>query len=708
MKPIPFRHSALVWPALLTTALALTACGGNGGGSSSPTPGGQLIGTAATGAAAANALVSVTDRAGSAACLNVPLTTDSQGAYSCQLKAQVQGPLAIVVTDPTGLISPMISLLSIVPDAGASATANVSPLTTAIAAQVASGGDAFAFANEPASLATLDTTELETVTDNVVAQLANVLISVGLDPATFDPFTSSFVGGSGTGADALLDQVRVTLDAGTPHLSNVLNPSAPAVPLADAQTSIPPTVSASAVTTPFSVSELDIVQTEMQGCFAVPSASRAPNPDAAQEVLRGMAVECQNFVAATGIAPNVDVNFLHSGYLAPSFFYGLMTSSDMDGARFNRPELMRYQIASDGRDLALLNIKFVDRNGYPGNRILTAKKFPGSRPEGESQWWLIGNQRPVNASVQVLQSRLEQTIPTSILNGSSLFPNAPFSRYEVGFNIFVQRPNNGGTVNQTNNPNNAVRYVRVTGPGLPNNGMVLADVDPDLPQTWMNFLNATGTIPTTASPQLAGSVGNHFRVQRTRGVTGTDATTLRPNSTAGSAEIESLTQAQPIMYGLAPDSNWIFNVSSVPAWSEYRLEFFCGTSLTPCHDFTTRITTPLVPASTLANQAWHSLTAASRAAVSDGAPAASDVLIAWTPNVLSESVSSVNAYSWGPDGDINSASAGVPPGIYSRTVSAVGGQFPALSLSSGNSGRNLQLRYLMFDGSTRHQFTRFN
>ena len=700
--------------AALLLTVWLAACGGGGGGgggeSVSPSPNlpSVLVGTAATGAALANARVEVTDRTGASACTNDPITTDATGSYRCLLSSASRAPFAIVAIDPDGLVNPMISVVGSKPAAGSESTANVTPLTTAIVAQLDGNRDPFALLINPAALANLDVATLNAVKANVVTQLAAVLAAARVDLATFDPITTPFVGGSRTGVDQMLDQIRITFDNGVPAISNVLNPTAPAVPLANSSTSSISTVAAATVTE-FSLSELDFAQTEMQRCFAVPSEARGSFDSNNRRVL-SFAPECVGAIAVAGAAPNVDESFLNGGYDANAFFYNLLTSADMNGARFNPPELMRYVPSSDGRDQAVLNLKFRDRNGFADNRILVAKKFPGSRPSGTTQWWLIGNQRPIDVFIRAAIRQREQLIPQSLLDAAPTFNNAARSRFEVGLEIFVQRPNNGGTVQNPNNPNNDVRYVRARGPGLPTNGLVFGDVAAGQPQNWMGILNATGINPNDLMPtqQLATTTSNIFRIQRTQGITGTAAFTLRPNPNVGSATVSSLQWAHPTMYGEAPNATWQFDLSQVPAWSLYTFEAFCGEEVTACHTFTSRITTPLLPAPYAATQQWHVFAAVSRVFVSDGAPATNSADITWTPNAFAERIGSVNAYSFSPAGNINSISAPVPRGSFSRTVESVGGPFPGISVSNNTSGRTLQIRHTLLDGSYKDHLIQFN
>lgn len=709
---------------LFAGLFALSACGGGGGSSSESPLASTLGGTAAFGAAFSGGSVQVIDRSGSAACTNAPVTTDSRGTYTCNLSTASQAPMVVVVTDPTGLVSPLVSLVASKPAAGARASVNVTPLTTAIAAQLdnpAAAGqpkDALALFKQPAGLADLDLGQLSGVTRNLVIQLSSVLASVGVDPATFDPFTSPIEAGSGTGTDAMLDQVRVSFDVnGAPLLGNVFNPNVPSVSMAGPGDTAPPTVTTSLVVTapgedpPFTVKELEVFKTEMERCFAVPAATRAPNPDTAQRLLTDTDPACHGFIAMIGTnpgdAPNITLDFLQNGYVADAYFYSLLTDPDMDGAKFNTPELLALELKQDGQHQAVLNIKFVNKLGVPGNRILAAKKFPQSRaPETQSQWWLTGNQRAIDAYIRTAVVLRDQTIPQEVLDAGTFFDEAVRSRAEVGLQIFVYRPNNGSTVNNPNNPNNAIRYVRVKGPGLPIDGIVYADVVASDGRSSMSILNVTGSIPSTSTQQLADNVGDIFRLQRTRGIG--EAATPRTNPEVESAAISSLNWAHPLMYGESPSSEWQADLSTVLETSAYTFEAFCGTSTTPCHTFTTRLSNNLMSAMGAARLPWSSLAPATLSWLSDGAVATSTVDVAWIVPAMAERVSSVYAQGFNTsifvDGFANVAGGGT-----SQTITAnLNGIYPAISLSDNQTSRAIRLQYGILDGSYKAQWVQFN
>ncbi|MGC3984147.1 MAG: hypothetical protein QM777_05150 [Pseudorhodoferax sp.] len=687
--------------AVYALTFTLTACGGGGSDDSAAAPPppapppppavATLTGTVATGAALANASVVVTDRSGANACTETPLTADSTGQYGCTLTATAAAPLVLVATDPAGLVAPMVSLTTTVPAVGAASTVNVSPLTTAIAAQLAPNKDAFALVRDAATLAALDATVVNAVKANVARQLANVLTSVGLDPATFDPVSTPFVGGSNTGADKMLDQVRVTFENGSPVLSNVLTPDSAPVPMADATTTTPAAVAASSVAG-FSITELDIFKTGFEACFAVPAATRDGSP-----ACDGLVVEDAPS-AITGGA-----TYLNSGYNAEDSFRSLITSSDMDGAKFNRPELLRYTSIAGGQDQAVINLRFADKNGIGDNRVLTVKKYPGTETTARaSAWWLYGNQRAVNAYIRASIRKQEQLLPAAFQVQYDVAP----SRFQTGLEIFVARDGLG--------PNTAgLRYARVKGPGLPSAGLVLSDVN-GLPQSWMAILNADGTIPSTK--QTTSASNNIFYLQRSLGITGADAFALRSNPYVFQAVPQYNNWAHPAMYGEAASATWQFDLSKVPAWSRYTFELFYETSpggateTTPSRTFSTSIVTPVVPAAYAATQQWHDFPAETRALASDGAPAAASLTLNWLINPYAERVDSVNVYTFDYNSlqTVNSPSILVPKGASSQVATAANGAvFPMLTTAYRVS-RTLQWRYKMLDGSYKDQTLTFN
>lgn len=678
----------------LAALFMLAACGGGGGGSvtQAPTPApapapaaqpGVLVGTVATGAAVANAEVAIVDDQGRSACAaeGSSLVTDAKGSFRCTLNGVTSGPLSLLAVDPRGLVRPMSSLLPTYPGDGQSATVNITPLTAAITAQLAPRRDPLAFATNPSNLATLDAQALAVINRKVAAQLAPMLREVSVPADTFDPLATPFEGGSNAGVDRLLDRLVVNYENGVPTISNALGAQLRSVPLADASATEPVQVAAS-VDLGFDVAQLDFLQTRSQACFSVSPAERGTHAD------------CRSILVDDAPANLTGgARYLHSGGDAAARLGPLLNSAAMTGARFNRPELLRYIQEPDGRDRVVLNLKFATAAGYPDNQIFIAKRFPGSATASRpTDWWLFGNQQQVNFFVQPVIRLQEQLAsqPSASTSGS---------RYLAGLTIFIAKP----CPNPAVCPNTqGLRYARVTGPGLPDAGLVFGDAT--LPQTWMGLLNANGTVPT--GPQVFSRTSiNNFWLQQTAGLAGNSAAEILPNVGVGSATAPRTDWAHPAMYGEAPSATWSFDLTKVPAWSEYTFELFYDEETTPRRTVRTSILRPVVPAWTGANQQWHTLTDETRALATQGAPAATQLRMAWKDNPLADRIETVQVYTGAGSTQINSASTPVPPGASEATVTAVGGEFaPA---QPGNF-RFLQLRHNVLDGSYKDQAVSYN
>ena len=286
--------------------------------------------------------------------------------------------------------------------------------------------------------------------------------------------------------------------------------------------------------------------------------------------------------------------------------------------------------------------------------------------------------------------------------------DAGASRFQTGLEIYVARSGVSGQSLAN------VRYARIKGPGLPNAGLVLADPG-NLPQGWMAIHNVQGLIPSDA--QFSTGSNNIFYLQRSKGIAGADAFTLRNMPLSGNAVPGYNNWAHPWMYGEAPRADWQFDLSRVPAWSQYDFELFTAvdgdpdtpTTPTPAITFSTLMPTPVVPAAYAATQQWHDQPATTRALVTDGASAASTLNLEWVINQYAQRVDSVNVYSFTSDGNktVNSASTPVLKGASAQEVAAVGGTFPALTTAYRVS-RSLQWRYKMLDGSYKDQMLTFN
>lgn len=188
--------------AISAAALVLTACGG--GGDAPPqqtTQQSQTIsGVAATGAALPGATVNVTCSAGSGTA-----TTRADGSYS----APVTGaslPCVVTATSSDGK-TVLHSLVAGSGSVGSTATANITPLTELLLAQL--GGQ------DPAKyVAGFSSTTTVNASDVTAAQAAliKVLQSAGFDASGIGDFLGGTISaGSGQGYDGVLDTLQSTL-----------------------------------------------------------------------------------------------------------------------------------------------------------------------------------------------------------------------------------------------------------------------------------------------------------------------------------------------------------------------------------------------------------------------------------------------------------------------------------------------------------------
>jgi len=460
---LPVSHLA----TLFSSVALLAACGSSSDSAPPPPPAAAatLQGTAAVGAALGNADLAITDSTGAAACTQATMTTTPTGAYSCTLKTGSTAPFLIVVTDPSGANAPLVSVGSITPAAGTALTLNATPLTTAIVGQLVPNGDALAVVANPALI---NTTTLASIKAKVLGQLGDVLTAVGA-PAGYDPFSTPIVaataGVSGNTADQVVDLLKISVVNGVPTISTIDNPSG-GVPLAKASDTAPPALPAPSAAVATLAEAVRRLTPALNTCFALPVTLRALATDTTIPAAQGGPAVTSLADACLGIT---HASYLHNGYQAGQAFYGLLTDDNMVGASFRPPEIMLFidDTTADDHDRTVLNIRYTDKNGVAGNLITVAQKFPGSSTtEHPTDWWLYGNQQPVDSSIRAFTRRVEQFAPAP---GTGVFVNAAASRYESGFNLFINKDGPGST---------GLRAARVTGPGLPTAGVVLTRPDP--------------------------------------------------------------------------------------------------------------------------------------------------------------------------------------------------------------------------------------
>lgn len=690
-------------------AAILAACGGGGGDGNAPPapPAASIQGTAAVGAALAQAQVEVTDSSRTSVCTEASIVTSGTGDFTCTLQAGKSAPFLVVVTDPSGARPPMVSVATSTPAAGTPLVVNATPLTTAIVGQLASGGNALAVV---ADRSLLDLSALASIKAKVLTQIAPALTALGAPPG-YDPFSTQIVAATsnqaGNTADQVIDTLRFSTVNGVTEVSTVDNPGG-AVPLAGAAATTPPQLPAPSASVTSLASSLRLLATALNQCFALPVATRVVAANTSIPASQGGPEVTESAPECDGIV--ID-GFLNNGYKGGQFFYGVLTDAAMVGAKWAVPEVMRFiedTTAADA-DRAVLNMRYVDANGVAGNLISVAQKFPGTSTTARpSDWWLYGNQQAVDSSIRPFIRLNNQLAPNP---GTAPFVNASASRYESGLNIFINKdgPNSAG-----------MRAARVTGPGLPPAGLVYTRPDPAIctEQTWLNVRRKDG-LTDAASATFAADVGNIFRLQRTDGVSGTSASTVRPNPNAGNANTTAFPAwAHPLDYGAAVGATNYIDFSALRANIIYTFEIYYDGETAPRYTLSKTLLAPVVPAARGGDLQWISLTDAALAHLNPADPlgaAQTSMNLSWSANRFAETIQSAGVYTFDAAGTVNQGLVGVARGATSAVATAPGAtgacdagtSFKALT-NDGNSGRAIQLRYRMLDGGYKDSMTRYN
>ena len=691
MKLTPNRLALAIASAGLLT---IYGCGGGGGGGSVVT-GPQITGTAATGAALANAPVVITNNANLSPCTETSITTSALGSYTCTLKSGEAAPFFIVITDPTGDKAPLVSIATTTPAAGTPLTVNVTPLTTAIVAQL-NGGDALDFVNNKKS--TYIKATLDNATTNVLAQLAPVLTAISA-PAGYHPFTTNITAasaaGAGNTADQVLDIVKVGINPGTGDLAlSTITDPAP-VKLADATTTtvlplpIPiPSLSASDLGSVLSTSAA-----AFNTCFADAPAVRALATNPNNPALLGgpevtsVSAACQ-LIATDGTTPSGKPAFLSSGFTAGQFFYSMLIDPAMTRAKFSAPEVMAFYPANatatninEQVDRAVLNIRYVDNAGNPGNVITVAANYPGTgvkyaRP---TNWWLVGNQQDVAVGVQAIIRRVEQFNPANTTNPSNFF-NA------IVFNISTTGPNSG-----------LYNAAQVTGPGLPTTGLWYFK-NPLSNQAFMDLSNyrpATSTPNAGTNGTPAGCISNCpvYVFARTSGVTSTSRGLV----------------ANPVSLSWAQGTDGSYNVTSgirPKNGDAYTIKLYNGTSL--FRTVTKHLLSNPIDPSVGYLLPWNApgvLTLSALNPLNSGTNGALTALtLDWIQNPTAQQVSGVigsttNGTSTSPIVSKGATSVTISAGLPNPFTDILPANIPTPTSISGR--RTLNFSYRMLDGSSK-------
>jgi hypothetical protein len=475
--PMPHHDTRRV-SLLILSAIAgasLIACGGGGGTAVAPVT--SLAGVAATGAAMANATITITDANG----VTATKTAGSDGAYSVDISS-LEAPLVITATlDVGGTRFTLTSMVAEKPTAGTTGTANVTPMTNAIAALLAPNGNPEELLAPAVMKASVSKTKVKQVQDKLLAAIENVLKDAGLDPATFDFVTTAFTANR-KGADRMLEMVRVELTGAGVSLTNSLalddgNGSA-SVQLGKDGTS---SGKLAAPPAGAELGTLDHIATLFETCFADPAAVRVTARDS-NDVPTALSAAC----AALPFA----ANYLGGGYTAMQN-YGMLKNDDYTGAKFRKPEILFTAANGDVR----YRMPFQTTGGLGSISSDVAKKT--SPPGKPYTWEIMGNQLAYDSGVSVRLENNNQLNPNYDAQGDK-------SRFTVALSLNFNPISPGGKT---------VQAVRVKGPGLPAAGVSMHRSALCRTEDYMTISSKTGVMGSSTFAYLYNQSGsNVFRL----------------------------------------------------------------------------------------------------------------------------------------------------------------------------------------------------
>ncbi|MEI7446350.1 MAG: carboxypeptidase-like regulatory domain-containing protein [Burkholderiales bacterium] len=420
-------------PVALAVSVLVAACGGGGGGSGEPPAAAApatsttaapapitLTGTAAIGAPLPGATVTLRDASGTV----LTTTTDSGGRFAfADLKADDR-VLQLAVSAQLG--QRQVVHYALVPGLKESRTANVTPLTTAIASLAA--GSAVPTDLDASVLASLSPETVRSAGEQLGYAIAPLVakLAPGMDPLG-TPFVAD-----GRGVDLVLDHLEVTIRPDAVYVANKMamggvddastaagTAKVPRSALATKSVSRTGKAVADGVTqvadASASTDGFDELAARFADCFAVPADQRMTNRSTASATVHPACAS----LALPG--------YQHNGTDFALRWARALNSTTIDttrGASFLRPEV-RLRVSSSPERIAVnLNFRDADGNGYTTPEVI--------EKQADGTWRLYGNRRAANGFVEATLSH--RTDLTRAPAGTG-YANVNTSQVEAGFRL---------------------------------------------------------------------------------------------------------------------------------------------------------------------------------------------------------------------------------------------------------------------------------
>jgi hypothetical protein len=580
------RYRHVVALAASVATVSLVSCGGGGG--DTPPPATELTGVAAHGGPLAGATITVIDSSASTTD-PAPVTAGADGRYTIDVSG-LQAPL--VVKAVGSVEGETVTTLAVVPavTANAANTANVTPLTNAVAALIAPNGDPQALLT-PATLASAATSQN---VSNASALLVNTLST---DPAiasalgaNFDPVATPFTA-NGSGPDGVIDKLAVDVSSAGVAITNLAAPVASgevpqAVVLTAAQTATPnvvPTLPASAPASDVPTdAEIAALGAKVQSCLALPVAQRVTMDGTG--TVTAVSDTCKFGVSDFKSDGRTFVQGIGQYTLAKSQFTGTTVGKGLIQLTLAAPNVTDPKTAT---------------NPYCNTATCVVVRYPWTTASGQllssdwllakanGAWSFVGNQRPYRAFAEPRLNRKTAMNRTGAATTNYFQKDRFESQLRLTFDL---------TVGNTSN----IRAVRFTGPGLPAAGVVMYRSQRCGSDDRMVITSQDGSTRTNDTNQFqfwTGGGGADFTL---------DAANFDGTPLAMPVPVRNTTTNVNPDFSPAPVAN---QSATIPAWSLYKIEIFHFDVLsdTPDEIMYARINSPAENATLGASKAWPTL-----------------------------------------------------------------------------------------------------
>jgi hypothetical protein len=288
------------------------------------------------------------------------------------------------------------------------AVANVTPLTTAVAA-LTSPND-LPGGLSPQQLSAITPATLQAAASKVATVIAPLATRLGLS-ADFDPMRTPF-SANGLGPDLLLDHLDVALAPGSVTMANKMAVAAEGQSSAAGDSVIAKNSSAApvplAATDTTNTQGFDEMATRLAACFAVPAAQRL--------VVSGSTGTLHS--ACQGLAAT---SYVHNGTPFINRWASMLRSPTFDGTAFGRP-VVRLRISAAPERIAV-NFNFKDSSGSGYTRPEVIER------QSDGRWLMVGNDRRFNAYAEAQSTYMNDLTPNTQYN------NINGSRVDTGFRL---------------------------------------------------------------------------------------------------------------------------------------------------------------------------------------------------------------------------------------------------------------------------------